>query len=237
MSSDADSSPTATNCTISGNSALAGRGGLRCSGASRPTLRSCIVWGNGDEPVCGDLSDCLTDRDPLFVRKGIYDFTRFVTVEIGGAEDALPDFIVEPPDFHLRPGSPAIDAGTSDGAPTTDLDGHGRPCGKGVDIGAYEFGDCAAPTEHFRRADANADGTFDISDPVATLGYLFLGTEELPCLDAADADDSGLLDLTDAIYSLSFLFLGGPAPLPPFPECWIDPTTDDFDCASYPGCS
>jgi hypothetical protein len=41
-------------------------------------------------------------------------------------------------DFHLRPGSPAIDAGTSDGAPTTDLDGHPRSDGH-PDIGAYEF--------------------------------------------------------------------------------------------------
>jgi len=41
-------------------------------------------------------------------------------------------------DFHLRAGSPAIDAGTSDGAPTTDLDGHPRSDGH-PDIGAYEF--------------------------------------------------------------------------------------------------
>jgi len=41
-------------------------------------------------------------------------------------------------DFHLRAGSPAIDAGTSDGAPTTDLDGRPRSDGR-PDIGAYEF--------------------------------------------------------------------------------------------------
>ena len=39
----------------------------------------------------------------------------------------------------LLSGSPAIDAGTSAGAPTTDQRGIARPQGRGVDIGAYEF--------------------------------------------------------------------------------------------------
>jgi hypothetical protein len=42
-------------------------------------------------------------------------------------------------DFHLNPGSPAMDRGASEGAPATDLDGNGRPRGSGVDIGCYEF--------------------------------------------------------------------------------------------------
>ena len=41
-------------------------------------------------------------------------------------------------DFHLRSGSPAIDAGNAAGAPATDLDGQDRPCGRAVDLGAYE---------------------------------------------------------------------------------------------------
>jgi hypothetical protein len=42
-------------------------------------------------------------------------------------------------DYHLKPTSPAIDAGTSIGAPTDDMDGVPRPQGKGYDIGPYEF--------------------------------------------------------------------------------------------------
>jgi len=38
----------------------------------------------------------------------------------------------------LRPGSPAIDAGTGMGAPTVDQRGFSRPSGGGIDMGAYE---------------------------------------------------------------------------------------------------
>jgi len=41
-------------------------------------------------------------------------------------------------DYHLKSGSPGIDAGNSDFAPEKDLEGKSRPLGNGVDIGAYE---------------------------------------------------------------------------------------------------
>lgn len=42
-------------------------------------------------------------------------------------------------DYHLLPSSPAIDAGTSEGAPGFDFDGNPRPSGRGYDIGAFEL--------------------------------------------------------------------------------------------------
>lgn len=42
-------------------------------------------------------------------------------------------------DYHLQKGSPAIDAGTANGAPSTDLKGNSRPQGNRFDIGAYEY--------------------------------------------------------------------------------------------------
>jgi hypothetical protein len=44
-----------------------------------------------------------------------------------------------PYDLHLRPGSPAVDAGTAVPEAPTDLDGVSRPQGGGYDIGAYEL--------------------------------------------------------------------------------------------------
>jgi hypothetical protein len=41
-------------------------------------------------------------------------------------------------DFHLAAGSPAIDKGTSAGAPAEDYDGAARPPGSAIDIGAFE---------------------------------------------------------------------------------------------------
>jgi hypothetical protein len=41
-------------------------------------------------------------------------------------------------DYHLLPGSPCIDAGTSENAPATDFEGDARPQGAGYDIGADE---------------------------------------------------------------------------------------------------
>jgi hypothetical protein len=89
----------------------------------------------------------------------------------------------------------------------------------------------------FRRGDANADGPLDISDPVLSLNYLFLGAREPPCLDAADSNDDGQVDLADPIWTLGFLFRGGPEPPVPGPKsCGPDPTADGIDCEQFGIC-
>ena len=42
-------------------------------------------------------------------------------------------------DFHLRQDSPAIDQGSPADAPAMDFEGHARPYGAGLDIGADEY--------------------------------------------------------------------------------------------------
>lgn len=57
------------------------------------------------------------------------------------AVEAAPVFIdAKKKDYRPGPGSPAVDAGSADGAPADDIEGRKRPSGKGVDIGAYEAG-------------------------------------------------------------------------------------------------
>jgi hypothetical protein len=88
--------------------------------------------------------------------------------------------------------------------------------------------------EVFVRGDPNGDGSFNITDPIFVLGFLFLGGPEPSCAKTADADDSGgPLNLTDAIFLLNWLFLGGPNPRPPFPDCRPDPTPDGLDCDRF----
>ncbi|MHB8644097.1 MAG: InlB B-repeat-containing protein [Gaiellaceae bacterium] len=74
---------------------------------------------------------------PSMVNSSIVSQASFAGVN--GNIQADPKF-VDPAngDFHLQPGSPAINTGSSSGAPATDFDGHARSDGH-VDIGAYEF--------------------------------------------------------------------------------------------------
>jgi len=50
-------------------------------------------------------------------------------------------------DLRLAAASPAIDAGTGDGAPAADADGVARPWGAAVDLGAYEYAPGTARTQ------------------------------------------------------------------------------------------
>ncbi|MCZ6793073.1 MAG: hypothetical protein O7J95_05600, partial [Planctomycetota bacterium] len=71
-------------------------------------------------------------------------------------------------------------------------------------------------------ADANQDGSFDISDAITLLQFLFLGGgRSFPCGDViAEGGNRILLDTNgdggvrevDAVSALSYLFQGGPAP-------------------------
>ena len=70
-------------------------------------------------------------------------------------------------DYHLRQGSPAIDAGTPDDAPPVDLEGRLRPAGDGYDIGAYEYGasEPPAPTvTSITPSSADNSGTVNITN-------------------------------------------------------------------------
>ncbi len=91
---------------------------------------------------------------------------------------------------------------------------------------------------NFIRGDVDGNGSFELTDPVQSLGFQFLGNPSvLACLDAADTDDTGELDISDVVYLLSHLYLGGPPPLAPFEACGEDPTLDDLTCDSAPLCN
>lgn len=88
----------------------------------------------------------------------------------------------------------------------------------------------------FSRADCNADGTIDISDPVGILDELFSGGVPSSCKKACDANGDGANDIGDVIFTLGFLFGGGATPPAPFGACGKDPTADSLTCDSFAAC-
>jgi len=90
----------------------------------------------------------------------------------------------------------------------------------------------------FRRGDVDGSGVLDLSDPIFSLTFQFMGGAKPGCMDAADADDSGAVDLSDPIYSLTFQFMGGTPPPAPGPTtCGADPTaTDQYTECAYTKC-
>jgi predicted outer membrane repeat protein len=227
--------PAFLNCSISANSAIEQGGGVYCELMTQPSWTNCIEWGNTPGSLWMNLSHCLTEEDPHFLNKGVFDFTRFRMVEIAGSTYSLPDFVVVEPDYHLLSGSLAIDRGFEEGAPMRDIEGNERPCGGGFDIGAYEY--CPGLEKSYLRGDGNGDGGMDIGDVTFVIGFLFLGGSAFPsCEKSADTDDNGNIEISDAICLLSFLFLDGPSPGQPFPTCGPDPTIDGLTCDSFGGC-
>ena len=103
------------NCTITGNTAGTGGGGIFCSGAS-PSVTNCILW--GDSP------------NEVDIESGAPTFT-YCDIQGGyagnGNINSNPLFVdAGAGDYRLQSSSPCVDAGTSDGTPTEDKDGTPR---------------------------------------------------------------------------------------------------------------
>jgi hypothetical protein len=237
------------HCTITGNEArYFGMGGaVGCyiddePAPSSPLFKSCIVWENVPddalEASCGAFTGSIADRDPLFVRPGVFDFSRTGYVELtGGFTVGFPDVVLDAGDYRLLSGSPAIDLGVLEGAPGSDITGAPRPCGAGVDAGAYELCDGVEVPRSFRRGDVDGDGGADAGDAVRVLASLFLeAAPPLDCEKSADSNDDGRLELLDPLFLLNFLFQNGRAPPAPLLACAPDPTPDRLPCGAYPGC-
>jgi parallel beta-helix repeat protein len=136
--------PTLINNTIAGNT---GFGSAVFAGGFDGTTQvvNNILVGSGSQAVlfCGNSNNVIppivTFNDVLNTGSGSrYGGICPDQTGVNGNIAADPLFVNAGSDFHLQPGSPAIDAGTNSGAPTVDIEGTPRPL-NGVDMGAYEF--------------------------------------------------------------------------------------------------
>jgi parallel beta-helix repeat protein/predicted outer membrane repeat protein len=113
------------NCTFSGNAG----GGINAVAPSGTDVFNCILWSDPGGEILGPAGTVMySDIQGGFAGTGNIDADPlFVNAAHGN--------------FHLRGGSPCIDAGNSATVPagvTTDLDGDPRIQGDAVDMGAYE---------------------------------------------------------------------------------------------------
>jgi hypothetical protein len=88
----------------------------------------------------------------------------------------------------------------------------------------------------FRRGECNANGVFDLADPIFHIQQIMNESIKLPCAAACDANGDEVLDMGDPIYTLQHQFLAGPPPPAPYPGCDFPPAPLAIDCEFYPSC-
>jgi hypothetical protein len=143
------------------------------------------IYANGrdytaEQIEAGELGEGNISRNPLFARPAWW----------------------EEGDYHLQPGSPAIDSGMSgEGIPEVDLEYIPRPQGDAPDIGAYEY-------RELQLGDVNGDGKITSYDAILILSHV-IGLSHLLGSQAQRADVSGNGAVTAYDASLILRYLAG----------------------------
>ena len=166
-----------TNNTVSGNAAAQGNGGLR-------------LWAGGTGFISNNIFFSNTTLDLLLISSNTVLLNNDIGTQNGSpGPGSASNVNVDPQfvgsgDFHLRVGSPLIDAGTATpqgGLSASDLEGNPRIIGVAPDIGAYEYSPIS-PNE----------GTIGTEITITGSGYgikkgkVLIGTASLKILEWTD---------------------------------------------------
>lgn len=102
----------------------------------------------------------------------------------------------------------------------------------------------------FRRGDTDGNGSFQVTDPVRILRFLFRGDDPGTCPPALNVDgsvfggtdrdreDRGDVGITDAVQLLQYMFAQGLPPAPPFDACGHPEVAaaSDMICRGFDDC-
>ena len=113
----------------------ASAGGIDIGRGSNIVVRNNIVSQNNNYQIRNTVRSATIDHN-LIDGYMNYQFETLGTDHV----EASPQFVNQArSNFRLKNSSPAIDIGSSIGAPKVDFDGNSRPIGTGYDIGAFEY--------------------------------------------------------------------------------------------------
>jgi hypothetical protein len=107
---------------------------------------------NGPDSYGNIVQNNLVANSVIFATPGmgvgitnqvVGNISNYAKFFVNVSDFARPDLF----DLHLKPGCSAIDAGTTDGAPTFDFDGILRPQGASTDLGAFEYVSSSSTTQ------------------------------------------------------------------------------------------
>ncbi|MDB9853778.1 FG-GAP-like repeat-containing protein [Candidatus Marinimicrobia bacterium] len=136
-------------------------GNTSWASSGESTVTNSVLFGNQEGHISGSTATVIHS-----LVKGGYPGT--------GNIDLNPLFVdVENGDYHLSDYSPAIGAGTTDGAPTTDIQGNLRPnpVGSNPDMGAYESLRSLPleQTKYYVSTSGAQDGTGFLDSPMSSI--------------------------------------------------------------------
>ncbi|MEM7194138.1 MAG: choice-of-anchor Q domain-containing protein [Pseudomonadota bacterium] len=193
-----------TNCTIADNTSAHSSipvGGVYMGLVNdfhfTVDIKNSILWNSQD--------DIYQEPDPFVTARVTYSDVRDTGDTGTGVIHSDPLF-VGGSDYRLSAGSPAINSGTSSGAPSADLLGIARPFGAGFDMGVYEYDVLDAPPEVDNPiADVTVDE--DAQNIVIDLSSVFSDPESDPIVKTLNGNTNpGLVNAVVSGNSLTLDF-------------------------------
>ncbi|MBC8447312.1 MAG: hypothetical protein H8D78_06140, partial [Chloroflexi bacterium] len=173
-----------------------------CDGSELVLVRNNIFQGHPDflqpyENTCLTWTDGLP-HDPFDIDYSVINDAKHDPCpgphDICGVSPGLVNPSIDDFDAHLLPDSPAIDAGTNEGAPEVDFDGNPRPLdGDSDEIAVADIG----ADEFTLVGDLDGDGDVDIVDIMLVASRWHTAEGDPDYVAAYDLDGNGVIDIVD----------------------------------------